>query len=874
MFHPLGHSLDRVKGHTRPFVVIVRVCVFLILLIETVPAAPNLEPPRILIINSYHYGYAWSDEEADGVLDGLRQKWPSLNIDIEYLDAKRRQDAENPGQMADIIRGRHGHTRFDIVITTDNPALEFAMNQRELLKEAPVVFCGLNDFTPDMLRGATNVTGLVELIDVDGAIDLATEILPDLRGMYVIHDSTTAGLDTQKLIEKSVSVHTNRLSFKYAGVKTIEEILQEIDQLDEHWGIMYAGMIRDSAGVVLPSFSDMEERVTSRSDAPFFYMSGAATGLGRSANEYRTGKYHGLAAAERAVRILEGEPASSIPITTKPFGNVTAEYSDLKRLGIALSRVPSHVKIVRAPEPLLIKYRNFALMSGGSAAACLVLLALLYRAHQQRRIIVEHALDGIFICDRQGRFLEANAAGLKMFQMKALDLKSEISLQSLVMDDRELRSDLTLDSRFHEGSFISIKMKRLEDIAPFDAEISTTPLPGDRMLGIIRDVTQRRLAEREVLRSKNRLQQISDLCPAFMFAKNHLGQFIFVSQKFANAHGLTVEEMMGRTTLEVTPNSEQALRYHQDDLKVMQSGTSMKIIEETFTDTHGDTRTYQTSKMPFIVEGTDEMAILGVSSDITEIKATRDQVRLLNDELETRVERRTAALKIANQELEAFSYSVSHDLRSPLRAISGFAEILSETHADRLDDEGKHHLGRIVAGASHMANLIDDILKLSRVSQSPLNLRQCHLSEIAREIAEELRHGDPEPIVTIHIEDVPPAMGDQQLLRVALANLLENAWKYTRSAGSPSIEFGCDTLDGVSTYFVKDNGAGFDMQYASKLFSPFTRLHTAEEFPGTGIGLATVQRVIRRHGGRIWATAEVDKGATFHFTIGKTVEQD
>jgi len=220
----------------------------------------------------------------------------------------------------------------------------------------------------------------------------------------------------------------------------------------------------------------------------------------------------------------------------------------------------------------------------------------------------------------------------------------------------------------------------------------------------------------------------------------------------------------------------------------------------------------------------------------------------------------------ASREFEAFSYSVAHDLRAPLRGIDGFSQALLEDYSEKLDAEGQHYLRRVRESAQHMGRLIESLLMLARVTQSDLRRERVDLSGIARGTIGRLRGAQPDRQVEVLIADRLFGTGDRRLLEIAFENLLGNAWKFTGKRANARIEFGC-AEDGDFVFFVRDNGAGFDTSYASKLFGVFQRLHAASEFDGTGIGLATVQRIIRRHGGRIWAEGEVDRGATFFFTL-------
>ena len=266
-----------------------------------------------------------------------------------------------------------------------------------------------------------------------------------------------------------------------------------------------------------------------------------------------------------------------------------------------------------------------------------------------------------------------------------------------------------------------------------------------------------------------------------------------------------------------------------------------------------------------------EAAVKASISILEDLSDAQAEIGALNAELEVRVDQRTAELVLANKNLEAFTYSVAHDLRSPLRALSGYSEALTEDYGDRLDDTGRWYADRIQAATERMGTLIDDLLQLAQVSRTDMNLGLVDLSAEVTAISAELHDREPDRVVRFAIGDGVRDTADRSLIRTVLQNLVENAWKFTAKSDDATIEFGATAdRDSRVCCYVRDNGAGFDPAFAGKLFQPFQRLHAVAEFPGTGIGLASVQRIIERHGGRVWAEGAVGHGATFYFTLNAT----
>jgi signal transduction histidine kinase len=378
---------------------------------------------------------------------------------------------------------------------------------------------------------------------------------------------------------------------------------------------------------------------------------------------------------------------------------------------------------------------------------------------------------------------------------------------------------------------------RTRDARILDVEIAAHTLQfcsGPAVLVVVHDVTERKRAEAALRQSDARHRAIVDAALDCVITMDGDGRVI-----------------------EFNPAAERTFGYRKRD-----------VFGRPLADLISDGSAFPVELAMAKIPGDGEELYTGYLRDITERKQSEDAQRALNTELEQRVSQRTAELQAALEELEAFSYSVSHDLLAPLRSIAGFSQALVEDAGPVLSGETRTHLDRIRAATHRMGQLIDDLLRLSKVSRGEMTREPVNLGELAVRVANELDKRAGGHVPAVIIAPVLVAMGDPRLLRILLENLLDNAWKFTGRQPNAQVEIGSNDGPGGSTiFYVRDNGIGFDASYAAKLFTPFQRLHAASDFPGTGIGLATVRRIVHRHGGHVWAEGSPGRGACVSFTL-------
>ncbi len=493
----------------------------------------------------------------------------------------------------------------------------------------------------------------------------------------------------------------------------------------------------------------------------------------------------------------------------------------------------------------------------------------LKRAAEYARSLIEASLDPLVTISAEGKITDVNDATMKVTGVERDGLLGTDFGDYFTEPERAREGYQRV---FSEGAVIDYPLTiRRRDGVLTDVLYNATVYrdSAGEVLGVFaaaRDVTERRRAEQELAHMSDLLERTQEISKTGGWEYEVATSRLTWTDEVYRIYGVELASDPTEVTSAIAAYDPESRPVIDAAFGRLVTAGEPYDLELGLIRGDGQRIWVRTSGRPVIEDGR-VVRVGGNIVDITDRRKAEEEIRKLNAELEQRVADRTAELERVNRELETFAYSVSHDLRAPLRAVSGFSQALLEDYAEKLGEEGRHDLERVSAGALRMGSLIDAVLELSRLSRRRLVRVHVDLSALAREVVDELRTGEPDRRVEVEIQDGLRAEADRDLVRIVLENLLANAFKFTSKTADARIRFGTAEQDAVAVYFVADNGAGFDMAHSEWLFLPFHRLHRDDEFPGEGIGLATVVRTVRKHGGVIWAQGAVNEGATFYFSL-------
>lgn len=783
----------------KKYIFYLKYCIILLLFIllffiEKIDVFAEENPKNILILNSYHRGLKWTDDQNESITKEIKEAGIKSNIKVEYMDWKNYPTSENLNNLYQDLKYRYKDKSIDLILTTDDAALEFALKNRSgIFSNAPIIFCGVNNYgSGEITTSYTRATGVFERIDPERTIEAALKINPKLKEVYVLYDDTESGKLTGRQAINNIKSLYPELKVSTLNGRKLQEVLMEVKQISGESVILITTYYIQGDGVVA-GFEEFCRLVSQNSSVPVYDIYDFGIGNGVLGGSMLSGKIQGEKAGRMAVKVLNGRSISEIPMEWTKNSQYIFDYKKLKRFNIPLSRLPGNSVIANNPLEFIETHKSIVI-------TVLIIIFMLI----------------IFIL-------------ILLFYLRKISrMKEDLLIKNKELT--ELYSELEAANETLQENYNKLNKAQL-DLARSESKYS---LLYEKMLNGF-------FIFEPVLNKENKISDI---------------RFININPGFSTQTKLAVKDILGKTWTEVFGYPNRELAVYQN---VLLTGEGERF--ETY---------YPDANVYYLVNAfrVNENQVGSVFDNITDYKLAIKEIKKLNEVLEQRVVERTKELQNAVTELEAFTYTVSHDLKSPLRAVDGYSRIIYEDHGEKLGDEATEAILDIRHICSDMVEMINRLLEYSTTSRVELYKETINSEEIFTKIFNELLSGNRDRVIKHIIETrLPRIYADKILIRQVVYNILSNAFKFTRNQEETIIRIGCVITEKEYIFYVRDNGVGFDMEYSSKLFGIFQRLHTRDEFEGSGIGLVTVKKIIQKHGGRVWMEGRVNEGATVYFTL-------
>jgi PAS domain S-box-containing protein len=848
------------------------------------PVASRIAGKHLLLLYSNVFGLPAHRKFNDAFLAvAAAAGVPLQNVHHEYLDLIRNPSPGYRQRLPEWLREKYVGADIGAIVTVDGAAQEFMVREgRELFPAATIIAMLAPRPLTEPVPGRT-IVQVPAAADFPGTLSLALKLFPKTSKVLLVLGDSEDEHQWRQSAQEAFAPWGGGPAIEYTAAYSRAQMLEKVAALPAESIVLYVSFYRDAAGQpFVPAV--IASQVIATASVPVFGVYDGLIGAGIVGGSLFSYEREGDRAGRLAVGFLSGSaPVPVVPLTILPcLHRPMFDWKQLVRWGLTKTQLPAGGIIVGRPVSFWERNRGKVLATGGVVLLQLLLIVGLLvqrrlrrlaertvRASEERfRLLIEQAPDAICVFDADlERFVDANTRAEKLFAVSREELLLSGPQRYFVAPqpdglppERSIAENIERVLAGHEVTTERVfRNSRGEDRY---CEVRLALLPDVRRR-LIRasylDITERKRAEEQLLVKDFALN--SSLSPIGLADLD--GLLIYANDAFVRLWGYDdVAEVLGKHISSFAFSKEQAAAvaatlhegkgYLGEGLSVRKDGT-----------------TFAARIAANLVQTPDGKPICMMASfiDITDLVRKESDVKALNDQLEQRVRERTADLEVVNRELEAFSYSISHDLRAPLRAIDGFSQILLEDFGPALPEVAQSHLKRVRAGTQRMGHLVDDLLEFSRLGKKALEVKTVAPAAIAREVVNDLRAAEPGRQVQVSVGELPSCAADPFLLRQVYVNLIGNAWKFTRGRAAAHVEIGSRAEAQGTVYFVRDNGVGFDMGHATKLFGVFQRLHRDDAFEGTGVGLAIVKRIVEKHGGRVWVEAAPDAGATFFFTL-------
>ncbi len=761
---------------------------------EQITRAPGQSKRNILIINSYSEVLSWTNSQNAGILKQLRINDNRFNISVENMDWKAYPTEENLEHLYNYVKYKYLDKSIDIIISTDDAALEFAIKYRkELFNDAPIVFCGINQKGfEDLAQYEKNITGIIEQVDPLGTIEGMLKINRNLKDIYVIFDNSESGISTWELTKKSAEDLPAKVNLIPLNKGSHEDILKVLSQIQGDSAILVTTYFMDEAGEAV-GFERFSRMVGNTCKVPVYHLYDFGLENGAMGGSMISGETQGELAGDLALRILNGEDINTLPIYSGTTAEYKFDYKLMKEYGIRPSSLPNGSIIINKPVSILDQYRNYVI----SALVLLVIMTVF--------IIV----------------LMINLRKVNRMKQELTKSHNELSrlYEDLTASEEELRMQYSELTQTQQNLLVSEERYR---------QLYEKMLNGYFIFEPVLD------------NDKN----LKDL------------RFVELNPSFTIHMKKDIRNLPGKTWREVFNSINPDLPVYQN---VVETG-----CPKQFEAYNAETNEYYWVNAFKI----DDNQVGVVFDNITNYKMAIREVRKLNAQLEERVRERTQELQSAVNQLESFTYTVTHDLKAPLRAINSYIRIVFEDYGKTLNKQVTDMLSNVSSISKEMITMIEKLLEYSTASRAQLGIEEINMEQKFKTCFNELRAAYPDREIDLIIETgMPNIYADRILIKQVITNILSNAFKFTKEREHAQIRVGSTLTENAYVFYVRDNGIGFDMNYSGKLFRIFQRLHTSDEYEGTGIGLVTIRNIIEKHGGKVWIEGEVGVGATIYFTI-------